>query len=111
MGKLISHRIREALRKQSLKKSKRAVSYLGCSLDEFVAHVESKFEQGMAWENYGFNGWHLDHMRPCASFDLTKPEEVHACFHYSNYQPLWASKNALNAANAYLPTANLSAHS
>ncbi len=93
ISKLISHRIREALRKQSLKKAKRAASYLGCSLDEFISHIESKFEKGMTWKNYGFDGWHLDHLRPCASFDLTKPEEVHACFHYTNYQPLWASKN------------------
>lgn len=93
ISKLISHRIREALRKQSLKKSRRAATYLGCSLSDFVAHIESNFEAGMTWDNYGFDGWHLDHVRPCASFNLTKPLEVQACFHYTNYRPLWASRN------------------
>ena len=45
----------------------------------------------MSWENMG--EWHLDHIRPCASFDLTDPDQQRQCFHYSNLQPLWASDN------------------
>lgn len=45
----------------------------------------------MTWQNYG--QWHVDHIRPCASFDLSKPEEQRACFHYANLQPLWGEEN------------------
>lgn len=42
---------------------------------------------------YGYTGWHVDHIIPCAAFDLTKPAEQAKCFHYSNLQPLWATDN------------------
>ena len=45
----------------------------------------------MTWDNYG--DWHVDHIRPCCSFDLTKIEEQNICFHYTNLQPLWAEEN------------------
>jgi hypothetical protein len=47
----------------------------------------------MSWENYGRKGWEIDHVRPCASFDLTRHEEVLACFHYTNLRPLWSVDN------------------
>ena len=56
-----------------------------------MGYIESKFKEGMTWENYGT--WHLDHIYPCSKFDLTKEEEQRICFHYSNLQPLWASQN------------------
>lgn len=81
-------------------KSKRTLELLGCSSKEFRKYIESKFTEGMTWDNYGLgaNGkgmqeWHLDHIRPCASFDLSKPEEQQICFHWCNYQPLWATYN------------------
>lgn len=43
----------------------------------------------MSWENYGVGGWHIDHIIPCASFELTDGDEQRKCFHYSNLQPLW----------------------
>lgn len=66
---------------------------LGCSYPEFKDYIKSKFTAGMSWENYGFNGWHIDHIMPCASFDLTLPEQQRLCFHYTNMQPLWAKDN------------------
>jgi hypothetical protein len=45
----------------------------------------------MNWGNHGKYGWHIDHIKPCASFDLTKPEHQRECFHYTNLQPLWAT--------------------
>jgi len=65
----------------------------GCSLEDLMKHLESKFAEGMTWENYGIKGWHIDHIRPCASFDLEDPEEQKKCFHWSNLQPLWAVDN------------------
>ena len=66
---------------------------LGCSIKEFKKHLESKFKDGMTWKNRGVKGWHIDHIIPCDSFDLTKLEEQKKCFHYSNMQPLWWYEN------------------
>ena len=56
-------------------------------------HLEKQFQPGMSWDNHGYDGWHVDHIRPCASFDLTDEEQVRKCFHYTNLQPLWAKDN------------------
>ena len=65
--------------------------FVGCSIDELKKHLSSQFTEGMSWENYG--EWHIDHIKPCASFDLSILEEQKKCFHYSNLQPLWAKDN------------------
>ena len=85
----LSHRIWGALKGQV--KSKRTMELLGCTIDELWIHMESKFTEGMTKENYG--KWHVDHIMPCASFDLTDPEQQAKCFHYTNLQPLWALDN------------------
>jgi len=72
---------------------------LGCDLPTFIKHLENQFAEGMTWKNYGLYGWHIDHIRPCASFDLTKPEDQVKCFHYTNLQPLWAKDNLIKGSN------------
>jgi hypothetical protein len=47
----------------------------------------------MSRDNYGYRGWHVDHIVPCSAFDLTNIEEQKKCFHYTNLQPLWAKDN------------------
>jgi hypothetical protein len=74
-------------------KSKSTLKLLGCSVKFLKQYLESKFQEGMTWENYGLMGWHIDHIIPCACFDLTKAEEQEKCFHYTNLQPLWAEDN------------------
>ena len=66
---------------------------LGCSIDELKGYLESKFENGMSWENYGKGGWHIDPIKPCASFDLRSELNQKKCFHYTNLQPLWWEDN------------------
>lgn len=92
---VISHslrcRLRSALAGES--KSTSTLSLLGCSVEYLVQHLENQFTDGMNWDNYGLYGWHIDHIKPCASFDLTKEEEQRKCFHYTNLQPLWAKDN------------------
>ena len=75
------------------KKAATTLNLVGCLQDELCAHLESKFLPGMTWENYGPRGWHIDHIRPCASFNLLDPEQQRACFHYTNLQPLWSVDN------------------
>jgi hypothetical protein len=73
-------------------KSKKTMELLGIPHIDFLkTWIECKFKPGMTWENRHL--WHLDHVLPCSSFDLTKPEEQAKCFHYTNLQPLWASEN------------------
>lgn len=74
-------------------KSGSTLELIGCSIDEAKKHIESQFKDGMTWENHGLHGWHIDHIKPCASFDLTDPEQQKECFHYTNLQPLWAEDN------------------
>ena len=91
----LRHRANMALR--GTVKSKRTMELLGTSIDNFWSHLESKFKPGMTRNNYG-KRWHIDHVIPCASFDLTKPEEQFKCFHYTNLQPLWAKENLKKGA-------------
>ncbi len=75
-----------------------AVRDLGCSILEFRAYIEALFQPGMEWKNWGRKGWHLDHIRPLASFDLTDREQFLVACHYTNYQPLWWRDNILKGA-------------
>lgn len=84
-------RIRTALKNNT--KSESSNKLLGCSLDDFKKYMESKFVDGMNWKNYGQKGWHIDHILPCDSFDLSNEEEQKKCFHYTNLQPLWWRDN------------------
>jgi hypothetical protein len=85
-------RIYQSLRAQLAGKRVSAVADLGCTMAEFVAHLEARFHPGMTWKNYG-TLWHIDHIRPLASFDLTDPAQQAAAAHFSNQQPLWAFDN------------------
>lgn len=64
---------------------------IGCSVEELKTHLEKQFQPGMTFENYG--AWHVDHIRPCASFDLQDPKQAAECFNWRNLQPLWAADN------------------
>ena len=74
-------------------KSKGTMKLLGCSLEVLRSHLESQFTDGMTWDNQGMKGWHIDHIIPCSSFDLTQPDQQRQCFHYTNLQPLWEKDN------------------
>lgn len=63
----------------------------GCSIEQLKKHLENKFTKGMSWNNYG--KWHIDHIKPCVLFSLSKASEQKKCFHYTNLQPLWAKDN------------------
>jgi hypothetical protein len=68
---------------------------IGCTYEKLKNYLEKQFSDGMTWDNYGIKGWHVDHKKPCASFDLSDPKQQKECFHFSNLQPMWAKDNLL----------------
>lgn len=95
----INHRLRNYLRNRigsairNYYKSGSAVRDLGCTIEHLKQYLESKFQPGMTWENHGKHGWHIDHIKPLSSFDLTDREQFLQACHYTNLQPLWAKDN------------------
>ena len=91
LSKLLRSRLWDAL--QGDLKSGSAVKDLGCSIEELKICLESKFQEGMSWDNWTSDGWHIDHIKPLASFDLTDRNQLIQACHYTNLQPLWAKDN------------------
>lgn len=91
LGANLRSRLSTLLRRSKTNKSNSALKLLGCSLSEFKKYLEGLFVLGMNWENYG--EWHIDHIKPCAAFDLSDPLQQKECFHFTNLQPLWALDN------------------
>jgi hypothetical protein len=89
--------VRDVLQTKGIRKNFSARSVIGCDLNEFRKHIESKFTHKMNWKNYGKN-WHLDHIVPCAKFDLQNIDHVKICFHFTNYRPLNAARNMKESA-------------
>jgi hypothetical protein len=86
-------RLWDALKHQNAKKTNHTMDLVGCSIEFLKKYLEQMFLRGMTWDNYGRNGWSIDHIRPCALFDLTKEEEQGKCFHYKNLRPMWETDN------------------
>ncbi|MDE2107531.1 MAG: hypothetical protein KGL39_60620, partial [Patescibacteria group bacterium] len=102
-GRIVTN-LRRRLRvlvKRGRAKKGRVNRLIGCSPIELVQHIEDHFSPGMSWTNYG--QWHLDHIRPIASFDLLDDDEMNRCFHYTNLQPLWAEDNIAKGASVDHP--------
>ena len=106
----VFHRLRSSLtariwqalkRKKGIKKAP-LYSLIGCSKDQLIKHLESKFytnketNESMTWDNYGRGGWEVDHKIPIDSFkdqDITSLETQKKIMHYTNLQPMWGNEN------------------
>lgn len=93
MMKSLRTRHRLALKSQGATKDITSKELFGASKEEVWKHLESQFKEGMTRENHGFKGWHIDHIKPMSSFDLSNPEQLKECCHYTNLQPLWWWEN------------------
>jgi hypothetical protein len=87
-----------------------AVSDLGCTIPELIAHLESLFKPGMSWENYGKKDgcWSIDHIRPLSSFTLEDAEQQRAAVHFKNLQPLWHVENLQKGSSWTAPDTEMS---
>jgi hypothetical protein len=86
---LISGRLAETLMAGGWTKRCRTALLLGADYNTTKIWIESKFKEGMSWENHG--AWHIDHKIPLCSAKTEK--ELLNLFHYKNLQPLWAEEN------------------
>ena len=102
MKAVLRCRIRAAIARIAIHNQKykytSSINLLGDSIPNVIKHLEKQFKLGMTWKNFGRDGWHIDHIIPCSSFDLSKLEEQRKCFHYTNIQPLWAVENIKKGA-------------
>jgi hypothetical protein len=70
-----------------------AIEELGCSIEDLKKHLESQFQPGMTWDNWSKDGWHIDHILPLDSFDLSDHTQLKMVCNYQNLRPLWAKDN------------------
>ena len=92
MATTLRKRLSKIMKDLNIKKELKTLELLGCSLDFFKKWIESQFEEDMTFENHG-SLWHIDHVRPCASFDLLDQEDQKECFNWKNLQPLDGGEN------------------
>lgn len=90
-------RMRNALKTKGAPKNHTTKRYLGCSIAHLRQHLESQFDEKMSWSNYG-SYWVVDHIIPCAAFDLLDEQQCLECFHFTNLQPLECSENLRKGA-------------
>jgi hypothetical protein len=103
----LRRRLRTLMKSTKKGGSRTSSSLIGCSTKQLAKHLESQFSKGMSWENYGIDGWHVDHILPCSSFDHNDPRQVAQCWHWTNLRPLWAKENMLKSDEITEPQMNL----
>lgn len=86
-------RIRLNIALRNKQKRGSAVDDLGCSIEFLKQYLEAQFQPGMTWENWSMTGWHIDHIRPLCTFDLTVKEQLLEAVNFKNLRPLWAKEN------------------
>lgn len=77
---------------KNMRKAGKTFELIGCTPEFFKSYIENQFTPEMTWKNYG-SYWHIDHIKPCCTFDLSIIEEQKECFHYTNQRPLYYLDN------------------
>ena len=85
---IINKRLRDYIRD----KTKPTLEYLGCSTELLKEWFEYQFDNKMTWDNMG-TYWHIDHVKPCSSFNFENNDEIFECYNWKNLQPLCKFKN------------------
>ena len=81
-------------------KNNSVLKYMGCSILFLKAWFEYNFDENMTWDNRGLY-WHIDHITPCASFDLSNQEQIYKCYNWTNLRPLERSENISKSDGIY----------
>ena len=91
LARNLRHRLYNAIKGNF--KSGSAVRDLGCTVDELKIYLAKQFKEGMTWDNWSLEVWHVDHIIPLAVFNLEDRNQLLQAVHYSNLQPMWAHDN------------------
>lgn len=91
---------------KGIKKSKPTEQMLGCTWQQLREYLQAQFTIEMTWENHG-KVWHIDHIHPCDSFDLSDQKQQAICFHYTNLRPLIARENRVKRCKITEPQMGL----
>jgi len=87
--KLLRNNVRNSFKRGGFSKTSECRKILGADWDVVKKYFESKFTEGMSWDNMGL--WHIDHILPIST--ATCEEDVIRLNHYTNLQPLWGEDN------------------
>jgi len=85
--------IYQVLKENNINKNGHYFEILKYTPDDLILHLETKFTDGMTWDNYG--EWHVDHIKPISSYIILEigDDEFMNCWSLSNLQPLWGKEN------------------
>lgn len=85
--------VRRGLRPKICIRKSKYLDGLDFTMDELRIHLENQFDEWMNWDNHGL--WHIDHIRPVASFEFTsmEDEDFKKCWALENLQPLKDTEN------------------
>jgi hypothetical protein len=92
----VRNRLLFYLKVKNIRKNSKTFDIIGCSPDFLKQHLEKQFTEDMVWENYGYYGWHIDHIIPLSIAETE--EELYKLSHFTNLQPMWASDNIKKGA-------------
>lgn len=92
---ILRSRLWHIIEQRDCYKNVSAILDLGCTIDELKLHIESQFEPGMTWDNWGKGEgcWHIDHIIPFHLLDMTQYSHQRLVCHYKNLRPMWAKDN------------------
>lgn len=95
LGCILRHRTGTCLKQGKFSKNLHLWEYLGCSAEELKKYVESLWQPGMTWDNFGKNWgqWSLDHTDPIGI--ATTEKDIYRLSHYTNLKPMWAHYNTV----------------
>jgi hypothetical protein len=85
--------IYQVLKENNINKNGHYFEILKYTPEDLISHLETKFTNGMTWDNYG--EWHVDHIKPISSYIILEigDDEFMNCWSLSNLQPLWGKEN------------------
>lgn len=86
-------------------KSQRTLELIGCSIEQLKIHLQqTAINNGYAdftIDQYGYNKYDIDHIKPCSIFDMSDPEQQKECFHWTNLQILDSYTNRIIKKDVY----------
>lgn len=91
---MICNRLKSRL---ASKEGKSTFDILPYTIEDLMIHLESQFQDGMSWDNYGAgeDKWEIDHMTPDSWFNYESTDDVDFLKSWAleNLQPMWCFDN------------------